>query len=180
MLSVLLCAALLQAGGPAYNPTGPRLAVTIENRGSFVITTDLRASPRTVRRVVELVRNGFFDRQRFHRVEDWVVQWGAPASRDGDLDRAEVGGGGSGTALTFEGSDVSFRRGVVGIASIGPRRGGDSQIFILTRDAAHLDGNYAVLGKVTQGMEVVDRIRRGDRITSIRVQGPPAPPGKRR
>jgi peptidylprolyl isomerase len=80
-----------------------------------------------------------------------------------------VGGGGSGKALPFEGSSVEFRRGVVGIASTGARTGGDAQLFVLTRDALPLNGDYAVLGKVTRGMAAVDKVQRGDRIVRIRV-----------
>lgn len=180
MLSVLACAVIAQSGGAAYNPSGPKLAVKMESGGTFVITTDLKAAPKTVARIAALVQQKFYDKQRFHRVENWVVQWGDPNSKDGDLRREGIGSGGSGKALPFEGSTVTFAKGVVGIASTGAKRGGDSQLFILTRDAAHLDGNYAVLGKVTQGMEVVEKLKWGDRIATMTLQGPPMPSSKGR
>ncbi|RMG25601.1 MAG: hypothetical protein D6724_03685 [Armatimonadetes bacterium] len=169
-LSVLL----LQAGQtpswiPPYHPTGPQILVEVENRGSFVITTDPVHSPKTVDHILRLVRKGFYDRQRVHRVEYWVTQWGAPASKAKPLDSEEVLGGGSGTQLPFEVSDVDFVRGVVGVASTGLQVGGDSQLFIIKQDRLYLWRSYAVVGKVTRGMEVVDRIQRGDRITRMRV-----------
>jgi len=148
--------------------SGPRLQVTMANGRSFVIQTAERESPRTVRRIVDLVREGFYDGIRFHRVEDWVVQWGDPRSRE-RADAPGVGSGGSGQRIPFERSSISFTAGTVGIASTGVGVGGDSQLFVLTRDAAHLDGGYAVLGRVVSGMDVVRAIRRGDAIARITV-----------
>ncbi len=122
-------------GTKVYAPAGPKLQVVVQGRGSFEITTDPKSSPKTVAGVIALVRRGFYNQHRFHRVEPWVVQWGDPASRTGSLDNPAIGSGGSGKALPFEGSRVAFRRGVVGIASTGARVGGDAQLFVLTKDA---------------------------------------------
>ena len=146
------------------------LKVTMEGGKSFVIACDSKGSPKTVKRIVELVKKKFYDGQRFHRVESWVVQWGDPASKK-SANEPGVGSGGSGQALPWEESTTSFVRGVVGVASTGAKVGGDSQLFVLTHDATHLNGNYAVLGKVTKGMDVVDKIARGDKIVSITVVG---------
>lgn len=180
MLSWIACALLASApvSGPLpagvgradYSPSGPVIVVKVENRGTFEITTDPKNSPKTVARITELVRSGFYDRQRFHRVESWVIQWGAPASKTMPIDADEVLSGGSGKQMPFEMCEVDFMRGVVGIASTGLQVGGDSQIFILKADYERLWHSYAVLGKVTKGMEVVDRITKGDRITSMKVK----------
>ncbi|MCH8275126.1 MAG: peptidylprolyl isomerase [Armatimonadetes bacterium] len=177
MLAAILLAPLFVApqiiapqAPPEYKPAGPVLVIMVENRGTFEITTDPKASPKTVEQIVRLIKKGFFDRQRFHRVESWVVQWGAPASRDKPLDSEDVLDGGSGHQLPFEESQVDYYRGVVGIASTGLQVGGDSQIFILKRDCLRYWRSYAVLGKVTKGMDVVDKLKRGDRITKIRVR----------
>lgn len=173
MLVILATIMSLQGGRPSwippYNPSGPVVEATVEGRGTFYITTDPKASPRTVERILALVRSGFYDRQRVHRVEYWVTQWGAPASKDKPLDSEEVLGGGSGKQLPFEMSDVDFVRGVVGVASTGLQVGGDSQLFIIKQDRLYLWRSYAVVGRVTKGMDVVDRIQRGDRITRMRV-----------
>lgn len=105
-----------------------------------------------------------------HRVEHWVTQWGAPASKTKKMTDDAVTGGGSGKDIPFEKSKWDYYRGVVGIASEGLQKGGDSQIFILKGDAFRLWGSYAVLGKVTQGMDVVGRIQKGDRIRSMRIR----------
>lgn len=169
MIATLCVLALGQSAASDFRPTGPRLRVSMERGGSFVITTDQAGSPKTVAHILELVKKGFYDRQRVHRVESWVTQWGAPASRTKPMNAEEVLGGGSGKDMEFEESKWDFHRGVVGIASTGLQRGGDSQIFILKRDTFRLYRSYAVLGKVTEGMGVVDGIKRGDRIRSIRV-----------
>lgn len=154
----------------AYAPTGPIIEVVIGNRGRFEITTDPKTSPKTVAHIKGLVEKKFYDRQRIHRVEGWVTQWGAPASKTKKLTDSEVLGGGSGKQIPFEKADVDFTRGVVGIASTGLQVGGDSQIFILKQDTLRLYSSYAVLGKVTKGMDVVDAIKKGDRITKMRMK----------
>lgn len=171
MLTLLYAVALtLQQSPNEYNPKGPILVIAIENKGVFEITTDPKSSPKTVSHIVSLAKKGFYNRQRIHRVESWVVQWGAPASKDKPLDSIEVLSGGSGKQLPFEESKVDFTRGICGIASTGLQVGGDSQIFILKQDWLRLWRSYAVLGKVTKGMEVVDKLRRGDRILRITVR----------
>lgn len=170
--------ALLVCAQPAYAPNGPKVEFTLSGGNRFVITTDPKASPKTVQHVLTLVRRGFYDAQRVHRVESWVVQWGDPATRrvpfaDWSKNDAKgnprVGAGGSGRDLPFEESQIDFVRGVVGVASTGLQVGGDSQLFILKRDTLRLFRSYAVVGKVTEGMDAVGRIARGDRILRARV-----------
>lgn len=170
MITTLLAAALLgQASPDAFKPTGPKIQVTMSSGSKFVITTDQKGSPKTVAHVLNLVNTKFYDGQRIHRVESWVTQWGAPASKTEDLTKDSVLSGGSGKQLPFEESKWDFHRGVVGVASTGLQLGGDSQLFILKDDALRLYRSYAVVGKVTSGMDVVDAIKKGDRIRSMRV-----------
>ncbi len=170
MLSLLVASIAFQQNYIApYYPKGPVIEVVMESRGKFEITTDPKNSPKTVEGILKLVKSKFYDRQRIHRVESWVTQWGAPASKTMPLTVDEVLGGGSGKPLPFEMCEVDFVRGVCGIASTGLQVGGDSQIFILKSDALRLYHSYAVLGKVTKGMEVVDKIKKGDRIKSMKV-----------
>jgi peptidyl-prolyl cis-trans isomerase B (cyclophilin B) len=170
-MPILAAALLLVTQTSTYNPSGPKIEVDLPRHRSFVITTDPKSSPQTVKAILALVKSGFYDGQKFHRVESWVVQWGDPQSKTLPIGDSRLGSKGSGHALPFEGSDTSFMRGVVGIASTGTRVGGDSQIFVLTRSATHLTGSYAVLGKVTAGMAVVDKIVKGDKIVKVRVLG---------
>jgi cyclophilin family peptidyl-prolyl cis-trans isomerase len=196
MLATVLAAIAIASPAPqegivrSYSPSGPVIVVTVDRRGSFEITTDPETSPLTVKHILGLTRRGFYNGQRVHRVESWVTQWGAPASgriaynkwwtwkRDKSGKRVAemkeaVGGGGSGKDIPKfeEAPDVDFVRGIVGIASTGLQVPGDSQLFILKADALRLYRSYAVVGKVTKGMSVVDKIKRGDRISSMRVKG---------
>lgn len=189
MVSILCAASILFApfqvqklpGPDDYRPSGPKVRFTMSSGRSFVVTTDPKSSPLTVAHILRLVRQGFYDGQRVHRVENWVTQWGAPASRKEPLDVRDkktgkmkqndrVGDGGSGKDIEkFEMSEVDFHRGVVGIASNGLQLPGDSQLFVLKKDWLRLYHSYAAVGKVTQGMDVVDAIKRGDRIRSAQV-----------
>ena len=177
--AVLLAASIIQSG-TGYHPTGPKIEFTMMNGKSFVITTDPQHSPQTVKHILDLVKKKFYDRQRVHRVESWVTQWGAPESitkpldivRDGKkVPNDDVGDGGSGKDIpVFEAAtNVDYVRGMVGIASTGLQVPGDSQIFVLKQDALRLYRSYAVLGMVTKGMDVVGQIQRGDRIKSARI-----------
>ena len=161
-------AALLLPGG-VYAPSGPQIEFDVEKVGRFVITTDPKHSPKTVAHILDLVNRKFYDHQRVHRVEYWVTQWGDPQSKTKPMSDPKMGDGDSGHRLPFEMSDIDFRRGVVGIASDGLQNGGDSQLFVIKSDRLYLYHSYAVVGKVTSGMDVVDRIAKGDRIVSARV-----------
>jgi peptidyl-prolyl cis-trans isomerase B (cyclophilin B) len=167
----------------SYKPTGPIIVTTMEGGKIFEITTDPKTSPKTVDHILNLVRSKFYDRQRIHRVEWWVTQWGAPASKDKPMMvkgkdgkmvvNDAVGDGGSGKDISeFEmARDVDFLRGIVGVASTGLQVPGDSQLFILKANTMRLYNSYAVVGKVTKGMDVVDKIKFSDRIRTMRVRG---------
>ncbi|MFZ4509057.1 MAG: peptidylprolyl isomerase [Fimbriimonas sp.] len=163
---VVTLLASMVVGFQTYNPTGTQILVQFDNGKSFVIATDPKNSPKTTKRVLELVKSKFYDGQRFHRVEGWVVQWGDPVSKK-SIEGA--GRSGSGKNMEFEGSVAPFTRGTVGVASTGARVGGDSQLFVVKNDSRFLDADYAVVGKVVKGMDVVDQIKQGDRITKITV-----------
>jgi cyclophilin family peptidyl-prolyl cis-trans isomerase len=177
MLSLIFAVAIHQTPTyvKPYNPTGPKIEVAMASGGKFTITTDPAHSPETVAHVLDLVRSKFYDKQRVHRVEYWVTQWGDPLSRTKPMTDPKMGDGDSGHRLTFEMSDIDFTRGVVGIASDGLQNGGDSQLFVIKSDRMYLYHSYAVLGKVTSGMEVVDRIKKGDRILRMSVASRKSP-----
>lgn len=165
-MAIVTIAATLLLAGP-YTPTGSKIRFTFTSGKSFVITTDPKGSPKTTAQIVDLVKKKFYDGQKVHRVEDWVIQWGDPASRNGIGGR--VGSGGSGKQLPFESNPASFMKGVVGIASTGSRVGGDSQLFIVLKDSEFLNGNYAILGKVTEGMDVAMKVTAGDTFKSATI-----------
>ena len=120
------------------------------------VTIELRPdlAPKHVARIKELVREGFYDGLTFHRViPGFMAQGGDP---DGN------GTGGSGTNIPAEFSDEPHVRGTLSMARSGHPDSADSQFFIVFAKAPHLDGQYTVWGKVTDGMKYVSKIKRGD------------------
>jgi peptidylprolyl isomerase len=120
------------------------------------VTIQLRPdiAPKHVARVKELIGQGFYDGLKFHRVIDgFMAQTGDP---DG------TGYGGSGTNIPAEFSKAPFKRGTVGAARSSDPNSADSQFFICFDDASFLNGQYTVWGEVTDGMNFVDNIAKGE------------------
>src|SRR5438105_10919182 len=130
------------------------------SRGQFVVRLSSDPSvKRTVEHFERQANAGFFDGLTFHRVEPWVIQGGDP-----------TGTGRGGGKMPAEYNRISFVRGAVGVArGQDPSLNSDSQWFVVKRDATGLDGDYTNFGMVTQGMDTVDQIRLGDKMTSVRV-----------
>lgn len=133
------------------------------------VTVELRPdlAPGHVARVKELVREKFYDGVPFHRVIDgFMAQTGCPQG---------TGTGGSGKKLKAEFSKEKHVRGTVSAARAADQNSADSQFFICFEDSPWLDGQYSVWGKVVEGMDNVDKIKRGepvsnpDKIVSIKV-----------
>lgn len=136
----------------------PRLFVETE-RGTIVIQLYAADAPITVNALVRLAEQRFFDGQEFHRViPTFVAQAGDPR---GD------GWGGPGFVLRDELNRRRFVRGTVGMALFGPDTGG-SQFFIALTPQPHLEGSYPVVGQVVQGMDLLDRLKTGDRVRTVR------------
>lgn len=128
--------------------------------GRIEIHLNILEAPLTCASFVSLARRGFYDGLAFHRVvPGFVVQGGCPR---GD------GNGGPGYTLRCEIGERPYGRGTVGMALSGKDTGG-SQFFITHAPTPHLDGNYTVFGWVVRGMDVVDRIRPGDRIERVEI-----------
>ncbi len=132
--------------------------------GRVVIQMRPDLAPKTVARIKELVRDGFYDGLVFHRVIDgFMAQTGDPK---GD------GTGGSGQKLPAEFSDAHHGRGTVSMARAADPNSADSQFFICFADAPHLDGQYTIWGQVVSGMEYVDNIKKGAPWANGRVADP--------
>jgi cyclophilin family peptidyl-prolyl cis-trans isomerase/HEAT repeat protein len=135
-------------------------ALVATDRGAFTIELLPEDAPLTVDNFVTLARRGYFNNVTFHRVvPNFVVQGGDPR---GD------GNGGPGYQIRDELNTVPFDRGAVGMALSGRDTGG-SQWFVTHSPQPHLDGGYTVFGRVVNGMDVVDRIARGDRIRAVTI-----------
>jgi peptidylprolyl isomerase len=140
--------------------------------GPGVIVIKLRndLAPGHAERLKQLAREGFYDDVPFHRVIEGFM------AQTGDGQHGNGTGGSSYPDLKAEFSEVSFTRGIVGMA----RKGGNnhsanSQFFIMFDDGSFLDRQYTVIGEVVDGMDVVDKLKRGeppakpDRIISMKV-----------
>lgn len=140
---------------------------TTQGRVSIEMRPDL--APRHVARIKQLVQKGFYDGVAFHRVIDgFMAQTGCPQG---------TGTGGSGQKLKAEFSKEKHVRGTVSMARAQNPDSADSQFFICFQDSPWLNDQYTVWGNVIQGMENIDKIKRGepvanpDRIISARMEG---------
>ncbi len=119
------------------------------------------ATAGTVKNFTDKVGSGYFNAKTFHRVEDWVIQGGDP-----------LGTGSGGGDIPGEYSAHSFVTGAVGMASTASHAAqvNDSQWFVVKKDSTFLDNNYDIFGHVIEGMDVVNKIAIGDKMTKITMQ----------
>jgi peptidylprolyl isomerase len=136
-------------------------------KGPVLIELRPDLAPTHVARIKELVDEGFYDGVAFHRViEGFMAQTGCPHG---------TGTGGSGQKLKAEFSKEKHVRGTVSMARSQNPDSGDSQFFICFEESPWLNGQYTVWGRVVEGMENIDKIKRGepvsdpDRIVSARL-----------
>jgi len=135
----------------------PHAILEIRDMGEIRIELLPEIAPQTVANFIKLAEEGFYAGIQFHRViPGFMLQAGDPLSRDPDP--RQVGAGGPGYTIPDEFSEFPHTRGVVSMANTGTRNSGGSQFFIVHGDAPHLDGHYAVFGRVVAGMDVVDAI----------------------
>ena len=135
----------------------PIVTFTMQDGKTFKAELYPEKAPNTVNNFISLIRNHFYDGLTFHRIiEGFMIQGGDPA-----------GNGTGGPGYTIKGefrsngypaNDIKHLRGVLSMArSMMPDSAG-SQFFIMHQNAAHLDGQYAAFGKITEGMDAIDAI----------------------
>jgi len=138
-------------------------AVTMEtNKGTIEIEMFAEHAPITVNNFVFLAREGFYNGVSFHRIiSNFVIQGGDPTG---------TGSGGPGYRFQdeFTGNPHKHGTGYLSMANAGPGTNG-SQFFVTHSPQPHLDGRHTVFGKVTSGMDVVNSIRQGDKMTNVTV-----------
>jgi len=157
-----------QSGG------GPVIVVDTA-KGTFEFETYPEDAPKTVAHVVDLVKQGFYDGQRFHRAQPgFVVQWGDPQSRDlakeADWGRGAEASSGKPIGVAEMSKKQTHIKGAVGIAHLGNPADADSQIYVTLADREDLDGRYVTFGQVVSGGDVPPRIQRGDLIMRMYVK----------
>ena len=173
--ALLVAGTVALASGPAWaqdKPAAktPRAVITLAKGGEIVLEFFPQDAPRHVQNFLALAKKGFYDGQRVHRVEPgFVVQFGDPQTKTLPLDDDRVGGGGPGYTLKAEFNSRKFERGVLGMARSDDPDSAGSQVYVMLGPAPFLNGKYTAFGQVSKGMDVVDAIRVGDRIKSIKV-----------
>jgi cyclophilin family peptidyl-prolyl cis-trans isomerase len=147
------------------DPENTLILETTQGSATIALRPDL--APQHVARIKELAREGFYDGIVFHRVIDgFMAQTGDPTG---------TGMGGSGKKLKAEFSREPHVRGTASMARSQDPNSGDSQFFLCFGDARFLDGQYTVWGQVVEGMDNIDKIKRGepvqnpDKIVSMKV-----------
>jgi peptidyl-prolyl cis-trans isomerase B (cyclophilin B) len=143
------------------------------NKGSFVVELYPEDAPGTVANFEKLVRDGYYDGIVFHRViPEFVVQGGDPHTKELPLDNPRVGTGGPGYTIKCEtkGNPRTHVEGALSMAHAGKDTGG-SQFFIVLNEnnTRHLNGVHTVFGRVTEGMDVVKQLRRGDKMEKVTI-----------
>ncbi len=135
--------------------------------GDVKIELFTNVAPKHVERIKKLANDGLYDNVVFHRVIDGFmaqtgdVKFGNSSSKDFDLKRAGTGGSDL-PDLPAEFNDLPHEKGTVSMARSSDPNSANSQFFICFKQAPFLDRNYTVFGKVIEGMEHVDKIKRGD------------------
>jgi len=159
-----LAAILILAAGTARAEDPENTLYLDVPAGRVVIEMRPDLAPKTVARIKELTRRGFYNGIVFHRViAGFMAQTGDPRG---------TGTGGSGQNLPAEFSKEKHVRGTVSMARAQDVNSADSQFFICFAPAPFLDGKYTIWGKVTSGMEYIDQIKKGDSARNGTVANP--------
>ena len=140
-------------------------------KGAMTVEFYEKDAPNTVANFVKLANEGFYDGLSFHRVlPDFVIQGGCPNTREGATGMPGTGGPGYKIDCELTGDNQYHDRGVLSMAHAGRNTGG-SQFFIChsRNNTSHLDRNHTCFGKVIDGLDIIDDIRQGDKIESIKI-----------
>ncbi|MBC77456.1 MAG: peptidylprolyl isomerase [Halobacteriovoraceae bacterium] len=130
--------------------------------GDLLIKLFKEKAPITTSRFKSLVKDGFYNGLKFHRViPNFVVQGGDPTG---------TGTGGSGMKLKAELNSIPHEKGTVAMARGTDINSADSQFYIALKTLPHLDGKYTVFGKVVKGIKILDSIRKGDKMLSVSLE----------
>ena len=130
--------------------------ITVKDYGNIKLELDADNSPITVTNFVNLVNEKFYDGLTFHRIiKGFMIQGGDPEHNGTGGSSKTIKGEFSENGIT---NNLSHKRGVISMARSNDMNSASSQFFIVHEDSTFLDGKYAAFGKVTEGMDVVDKI----------------------
>ena len=173
VLALVSLVATLTVIAPPWTATAqPKkvAVVTMDKGGEFVLEFFPTDAPKHVENFITLSEKGFYDGQRVHRVEaKFVAQFGDPKSKTLPMDHPDMGTGGPGYTVKAEFNKRPFDRGVLGMARTQDPDSAGSQVYLMLGNAHFLNGQYTAFGRVASGMDVVDKIKVGDRIKSIKI-----------
>src|ERR1700684_2077174 len=157
VLFAIMCAAQASAD-PLPPGLDPQNTLYLDTKyGRVIIKLDNDIAPKHAERMKQLARDGFYDNVPFHRVIDGFM------AQTGDGQHGNGTGGSKHPDLKAEFSEVPFKRGIVGMARKGHSNdSSNSQFFIMFDDGFFLNKQYTVIGEVVHGMDVVDKLKRGE------------------
>ena len=156
VLAALVCAAPAIAQPLPANLDKQNAIVIDTTKGRIVIKLRPDIAPKHAERIKQLARDGYYNNVPFHRVIDGFM------AQTGDGKNFNGTGGSKYPNLAAEFSNVPFKRGIVGMARAASNDSANSQFFIMFAEGASLNGKYTVIGEVVSGMDVVDKIKRGE------------------
>jgi len=159
LVSALMGAIVAAHAAPPVLPAGldPQSTLILDTtEGRIIIKLRNDIAPRHAERLEQLAREGFYNNVPFHRVIDGFM------AQTGDGQYGNGTGGSKYPSLKAEFSKVPYKRGIVGMARTSDPNSANSQFFIMFADGPSLNGQYTVVGEVAQGMDVVDKLHKGE------------------
>ena len=166
MIRLFAFLAALAFAVPAFAQSLPanldkKNAIVIDTtKGRIVIQLRTDLAPKHAERIEQLTRDGFYNNVPFHRVMDGFM------AQTGDGQNFNGTGGSKYPNLPAEFSSVPYKRGIVGMARTSDPNSANSQFFIMFADGSSLNGKYTVVGEVVSGMDVVDKLKRGEPVSN--------------
>ena len=156
LVAALVCAAPAIAQPLPANLDKANAIVIDSSKGRIVVKLRTDLAPQHAERIKQLAREGYYNNVPFHRViEGFMAQTGDGKNFNGT-------GGSKYPNLAAEFSNVPFKRGIVGMARAASNDSANSQFFIMFAEGASLNGKYTVIGEVVSGIDVVDKLKRGE------------------
>src|ERR1700734_2686623 len=156
LVAALICAAPALAQPLPANLDKPNAIVIDTTQGRIVVKLRAQLAPKHAERIKQLAREGYYNNVPFHRVIDgFMAQTGDGQNFNGTV-------GSKYPNLPAEFSIWAYKRGIVGMARTSDPNSANSQFFIMFADGSSLNGKYTVIGEVVQGMDVVDKLHKGE------------------